>query len=93
MFIEGRRRRPALNYSSFTDLTDIAIAPGGLSRADRIEFVSDLEPEVATAVWARWESTDDTDQTARAILRADRDALEPDDPKRRLYNYMLGDVS
>lgn len=50
-----------------------------------------LDEATVAAVVARMESTDDADQSRRATLRADRDALVADDPLRRLYDYVLGD--
>lgn len=54
-----------------------------------LTFVGELTDAQVDAVWARMESTNDADQAARAVLRADHDALAEDDPLRRLYDYQL----
>ena len=77
----------------FDDLTDVPHVrtfdrPSGVTT---LTFDGVLPPEVEHAIWARMESRDDADQSRRATLRADRDALPADDPLRRLYDYTLGD--
>ncbi len=82
-------------FSTVLDLTG-GVEPVEISRPDergRVTFTFDVDlPDaVVLAVRARLDSTCDEDQAARADLRADRDALDPADPLRRLYNYVLGD--
>lgn len=56
-----------------------------------LTFNVDLDDATAAAIRERMATHDDADLALRAVLRADRDALAPDDPLRRLYDYMLGD--
>ena len=56
-----------------------------------VAFVAELDDVTATAVRDRLLTSDGAQESARATLRADRDALPADDPLRRLYDYVLGD--
>ena len=86
--IDGRVQR-SISLDLYADITDAPLVAWG---RDFLEFDGDLTEEQQAAIWARMESRDDADQAARAALRADRDALDPDDPLRRTINYVLGDA-
>jgi hypothetical protein len=66
------------SYSAATDVTTLT-------------FDSPLTGPQAAAVLARIDATDDADQERRAQLRADREPLGPNDPQRRIIDYLLGD--
>lgn len=90
MIVFPRGRRLSLGLTSLTCLTDVPVSS---ITKEAVTFTDDLDAETSALVLAWLDATDDADQAARAVLRADRDALEPDADLRRLYNYMLGDVS
>lgn len=73
--VVGRVVRPRLNYSSFTDLTDVPVADKGIT-AGGITFAGDLSPEEEAAVYDRMTSRDDADQAARDVIRVARDAVD-----------------
>jgi hypothetical protein len=83
-----RGRRTSLGLESFVAFTDVPVT--NVSK-DGIEFAGDLtEAEVAEiSLWL--DATDDADQERRAQLRADREPLGPNDPQRRIIDYLLGD--
>lgn len=89
--IQGRVLR-GIELDTFADITDVPLViPSGIDSGGLL-FDGDLTPDQVEAVWSRMTSRDDADQTARATLRADRDALPELDPLRRLYDYLLGDA-
>ena len=65
--VTGRVVR-SISLDTFADITDAPLAPGGI-RSDGLTFDGDLTDEQQTAIWARMESRDDTDQARRAVLR------------------------
>lgn len=89
-FVKRSASPPVLRSNTFDDLLPDGVAVAAML-PDRVEFTADLDEATATAIADRMVSADPAVLAARATLRADRDALDAEDPLRRLYDYVLGD--
>lgn len=89
--VQGRRNKArTISPTSFVDITEVEvldIVPVGDETA--VIFDGELDAAQVAAVLNRMDSTGPADEVARADLKADRDALDVDDPLRRVYDYLL----
>lgn len=84
----------SIGYDTFVDLLPEECRVESVRREGSllaVAFSCELDGVTVAAVRDRMTSRDDVDQSRRAVLRADRDALVEGDPLRRLYDYVLGD--
>ena len=72
--VQGRVVRPRLGYDSFTHITAVPVAQGGITSAG-ILFDGVLTVDEVAAVWRFITSRDGADQSARDTLTTLRNSL------------------